>query len=287
MTNKQNEFMIGLSMTIAILVVVFSVLWLGKSNFFVKGVTLNLLVENANGIATGEEVFYRGLKVGSVLDAKVTADNILLKLKVEGVDKIPRDSKFEIRDFTMISGKVVEIIPGTSNIFLQSGDTVKGFVAYGLNNLVNDLKDLKPKIIQVLSNLDTLTGGKFQNKLNSSLTNLNGAINQLRTLFDGDLKSTLANIDEITYKNKSNIFDLIKSLKLNSEELSLLLRTFSKTSVRLDSLFLNINNGKGSLGQLIQNDSLFNNLNHTIISLDSLLTDLKNNPDKYINVSVF
>ena len=287
MTNRQNEFVIGLAMAIAIVIVVVSVLWLGKSNFFVKGTTINMLVDNANGIINGEEVLYRGVKVGSVDEAIINKDNVLLKLKIESADNIPKDSKFIIKDFSMISGKIVEIIPGKSNLYLQPGDTVKGSIAFGLNDIVAELKDLNPKINKILSNADTLTGNQFQNKLNSTLSNLNSTIKQIKYLLNGSVKNSLSNIDEITTDNKKDVSLLIKSFSKRSEELSQFLNSSNNTVKKLDTLIAAINNKNGTLGNLIKNKSLYYNLDHTLISLDSLLTDFKKNPDKYINVSVF
>ena len=287
MTNRQNEFVIGLAMAIAIVIVVVSVLWLGKSNFFIKGTTINMLVDNANGIINGEEILYRGIKIGSVSDAIITKNNVLLKLKIEKANNIPKDSKFVIKDYSMISGKIVEIIPGNSTYYLQPGDTVKGSVAFGLNNMVADLKDLKPKINKILSNVDTLTGNEFQSNLNTTLSNLNSTIKSLRNILNSNLKNTFANIDEIITNNKKDVSFLIKSFSKRSEELSQFLNSSNNTVKKLDSLIAAINNNKGTLGKLIKNKSLYNNLDRTLISLDSLLTDFKNNPDKYINVSVF
>jgi ABC-type transporter Mla subunit MlaD len=56
MNTKQNEFVIGLSISIALFILIFSVLWLGKANFFSKGMQLNLIVENADGIQKGDEI---------------------------------------------------------------------------------------------------------------------------------------------------------------------------------------------------------------------------------------
>ena len=101
------------------------------------------------------------------------------------------------------------------------------------------------------------------------------------------LKISSANIDEITTNNKEDVSDLIISFSQRSEGLSKLLISSSNVLQTFDSLLVNINSKKGSLGNLIKNDSLYNNLNRTIISLDSLINDFKNHPDKYINVSIF
>ncbi len=279
--------MIGLSLSIAAAIVVFSILWLGKSNFFMKGVQIDLKVQDANGITSGNEVFYRGLKVGNITDASITNDGVLLKLKIEDVDKIPIDSRFEIGDFSLISGKAIEITPGTSTNFLAPNDTVIGFSGYGMNQAVAGLQSLESQISRVLSNVDTLTGNGTQRRLDLVLANMNRTILALNAQVNGNLRQTLTNVDQITSDNKDNVASVINSLSDNSKQLSKFLKTSSKSAEQLDSLLTNLNSGRGTVGRLVRSDSLYERLNNTVSSIDSLVNDIKTHPKKYVNVSVF
>jgi phospholipid/cholesterol/gamma-HCH transport system substrate-binding protein len=284
---KRNEFMIGLSLSIAAAIVVFTILWLGKSNFFMKGVQINLLVQDANGLTSGNEVFYRGLKVGNVTDASITKNGVLLKLKIEDVDKIPNDSRFEIGDFSLISGKAIEITPGRSTTYLAPNDTVIGFAGYGMNQAVAGLQSLEFQISKVLSNVDTLTGQTTKNKLDLLLANMNRTVSALDAQVNGNLNETLTNVDQITSENKDNIRLLINSLSENSKKLSELLDNSSTTIKQMDSLLANLNAGKGTAGSIVKSDSLYQSLSNTVSSIDSLVNDIKKHPNKYIHVSVF
>ncbi len=284
---RRNEFMIGLSLSIAAAIVIFTILWLGKSNFFMKGVQINMMVQDANGITSGNEVFYRGLKVGNITDASITKNGVLLKLKIEDVDKIPIDSRFEIGDFSLISGKAIEITPGKSTTYLAPNDTVVGFSGYGMNQAIAGLQTLETQISKVLSNVDRLTGHGTQRRLDLVLTNMNRTILALNAQVNGNLRQTLTNVNQITADNKDNIASLINSLSENSKELSTFLKTSSKSAEQLNSLLANVNAGKGTAGNIVRNDSLYNSLNNTVSSIDSLVNDVKSHPDKYIHVSVF
>ena len=287
MTTKQNEFIIGITISFAVILLIAVTLWLGKSDFFTKGMQLNLLVENADGIQKGDEIFFRGVKIGNVLESSIIRNGVLLNLKIDELDKIPIDSKFEISDFSLISGKAIQINPGVSNKYFQPGDTVLGIAAYGVNQAIASIKDITPKIEKVLSNLDALTGNEVKDKVELTLNNLNGTILQLKNEVDGNLNNILTNVNEITSKNKSSIDSLFLSLNNNSVELSKFLNKSSAAVEQLNSLLTSINEGKGSLGGIVNNDSLYHNLNHSIASIDSLVSDIKQNPKKYINVSVF
>ena len=262
---KRNEFMIGLSLSIAAAIVIFTILWLGKSNFFMKGVQINLMVQDANGITSGNEVFYRGLDV----------------------DKIPIDSRFEIGDFSLISGKAIEITPGTSTTFLAPNDTAIGVSGYGMNQAVAGLQSLETQISRVLSNVDTLTGHGTQRRLDLVLTDMNRTLSALDAQVTGNLKQTLTNVNQITSDNKESINTLINSLSDNSRKLSAFLENSSETAQQLDFLLANLNAGRGTAGNIVRSDSLYKSLNNTVSSIDSLVNDIKTHPNKYIHVSVF
>lgn len=288
MNTRKNEFLIGLTMSVATLIVIVGILILGKSNFFVTGLPVNLIVDNANGIGQGDDVYFKGLKVGTVSGAEISNNQVLLKLKIEGIDSIPVDSKFEVKDYSLIGGKVIEISPGSSKTYLDENATVKGVSSTsGLESLIADVKDLEPKIDKILNNLDTLTGDETQKNVEFILRELSETIISTKQVINVDLHNTLTNLNELTSENKENISELIKSLSESSDNLSEFLNKSSSAAVKLDSLLARLNEGKGSMGNLMQNDSLYNNLNQAISSIDSLVSDIKKNPDKYINVSVF
>ncbi|MFA3781616.1 MlaD family protein [Melioribacteraceae bacterium 4301-Me] len=287
MTTKQNEFIIGITISLAVIMLIATTLWLGKSNFLSKGMQLNLIVENADGIQKGDEIYFRGVKIGNVLESSIVRNGVVLNLKIDEIDKIPIDSKFEICDFSLISGKAIQIEPGISNQYFLPGDTVKGSTAYGVNQAIASIKDLTPKINKVLSNLDALTGNEVKDKVELTLNNLNCTISHLNNEVNGNLKNILAIINDITSNNKGHIDSLFLSLNNNSVELSKFLNKSSDAVEQLNSLLTSMNEGKGSLGSLLKNDTLYHNLTHSISSIDSLVTDIKRNPKKYINVSVF
>ena len=287
MNVKKNEFIIGLVMIAAILMLIFGIFWLGNSNFFVKGLQVNVKMDNANGIAKEDLVYYRGMKVGSVIDAKVGKDAVILNLKVEGVDQIPVDSKFVIKDLSFIGGKIIEIIPGVSQKYLQKNDTVYASAERGISGVVNQFKDLRPKLDKILNNADTLTGTATIKELQATIKDLHSTINDTKKIINGKLADVLSNVNLIAVENREKISKLINSLNNNSSDLSAFLSRSSSTASTLDSILKGIEKGQGSLGGIVKNDSLYRNLNNTITSIDSLVTDLKNHPSKYINVSVF
>lgn len=286
MNIKKNEFAIGLSVTFATLIVIFGILWLGKSNFFVKGLHLKMLVNDANGISVGDEVLYRGLHVGTVQNTEISGNQILIKLKTEKISRLPKDSRFVIKEISLLGEKAVEIIPGRSKKYLQFGDTVNGEVLGGISQALGKEGSFGKRIDNILKNIDSLAGEKTMLALQNFILELRQTNRNLNNLINGDLKNTLVNINEMAGTSKVPVRTLLDTLAGRAKDISLTIKNLKNTSSSLDSISSEIKNGHGTIGKLMQNDSIYHNMNNTIQHLDSLILDINQNPKKYFEVKI-
>ena len=286
MKMRRNEFAIGLSVTIATLIVIFTILWLGKSNFLVKGLHLNMIVSNANGLSVGDEIFYKGLAVGTIQETKIGEKGISIQLKIEKVPPLPKDSRFIIKSINLLGEMALEIIPGKSTQFLVFGETVYGETDKGLSEIIGQGKHLEAQVDSILKNVNVLSGKQTIQNINGLLSSWTKTSESLNLLINGDLKKATGNLKEITGQNKKPIHTLLDTLARNADEISGTLQNLHIVSARLDTALGKINNGQGTLGKLAQNDSLYNNLNRAIQHLDSLLLDIKKNPKRYLEVKI-
>jgi len=157
MNIRYNEFVIGVAVTLAIFIVIAGIMWLERSNFLEKGIVLNLVVDNAEGISVGDEVRYKGLVVGSVHSASIDRESIVLGLKIKAGVQIPGDSRFVIKEVSLLGEKAVEIIPGQSSQFLQNGAVIHGQTTHGLLDVLGKSKPITQRLTRILSHVDSLT----------------------------------------------------------------------------------------------------------------------------------
>ena len=286
MKAKENEFIIGLSVTFATLIVIFTILWLGKSNFFVKGLHLTMIVQNANGLSVGDEVLFRGMAVGTIQDTEVGTKEISIKLKIEKAPPLPKDSKFIIKSINLLGEMAVVINPGNSNKYLAFGDTVIGETEKGMAELLDKGKHLESRIDSVLYNINTLSGKETTNNINKLLISWEKTSQNLNKLINGELKQTISNIKEISEDNKKPIHILLDTLARNANATAATIRNLQSVSAKLDMILGTIQSGNGTLGKLYKNDSLYQHLDQTIQHLDSLVIDIKKNPKRYLQVKV-
>ncbi|OQX87184.1 hypothetical protein B6D60_04510 [candidate division KSB1 bacterium 4484_87] len=290
MRKRQNEFAIGLSVTVAMIIVIGGILWLNKTNFLESGLHIKMRVKNAHGISVGDDVVYNGVSVGTLQSAHLIESGVVLNLKISGVQHIPEDSRFAVKESGLLGSHVVEIVPGNSTNYLKNGSEVIGSEGGGLLDIIQRGGQLSGQLSKVLANIDSLSGEKVAGKVYSTLSELRSASKTMNILLKENkvkLAETIANLQKMSEENKEPLHKILNQLSRKSENLALTIEQTQRLSQEMDSLMRKINRGEGSLGKLIYDESLYTNMNNTFLHLDSLIQDIHRNPKKFLGVKVF
>ncbi len=290
MKKHYNEFFIGISVTLAIFIVIAGIMWLEKSNFLVKGLSLNLIVQDAKGVTVGDEVLYKGLAIGSVQNAQISPEGIMLTIKLKENVNIPTDSKFELKEISLLGEKAVVIKPGHAKTYLKSGQTIYGQPEEGILDIAEGSKNITANLGRILSNLDSLSGQKNMQALAQSIQQFRELLLRSNLLLKNSaphLQGTLKDIHELTSENKAAIDSVLQAMGSKSSHLKESLTALHRITKRTDALLSRLERGQGTMGKLMKDDSLYNNLNRTILHLDSLILSIKKNPKKFFEVKVF
>jgi phospholipid/cholesterol/gamma-HCH transport system substrate-binding protein len=256
------------------------------------------LVENA-------VVFLNGYKVGNVNKIEFDKDNInriIVRISLEEKIALQKNTVLLLRSGSLISGtKDVDILPGNGDGFYQPGDTLPSAVQAELTDFIDPLKTRIESAIMavdtVLLSLSDLLDPDTRDNLKGMIAGLNNASSSLSASLrpSGSLNSAMNNLDALTANLKESNEEITKILTnfaaisdtLQQAELKKLVSQAGETFARTNELFSMINKGQGTAGQLIVNDSVYNNLNSALASLDSLLIDLREHPKRYVHLSVF
>ncbi len=290
MKKHYNEFFIGISVTLAIFIVIAGIMWLEKSNFLVKGLSLNLVVQDAKGVTVGDEVLYKGLAIGSVQNARISPKGIMLTIKLKENINIPTDSKFELKEISLLGEKAVVIKPGHATTYLKNGQTIYGQPEEGILDIAEGSKNITANLGRILSNLDSLSGQKNMQALAQSIQQFRELLLRSNLLLKNSaphLQGTLKDIHELTSENKAAIDSVLQAMGSKSAHLKESLIALHRITKRTDALLTRLEQGHGTMGKLMKDDSLYNNLNRTILHLDSLILSIKKNPKKFFEVKVF
>jgi len=296
-----NEIKTGVLAVFAIALFIFGYSFLKSNDIFVNDRTFYAVYSDVEGVVNGTPVTVNGFPVGSVQKISFYKNNdLLIKFRIENNIKFSKNSLAQIYETGLIGGKALAIIPANDNARVAvTNDTLKTSIAPGLTDLVNkQITNLQEKIESMIMSADSVLhkinrvfDDSTRVNLRNSVSGFNQTISDLKatsTLIKSIVESNKSDID-ITLNNVNNISkDLLDfSSTLNNSGFDQTLINFKKSSEDLSEILKDINRGQGTITKLINNDSLFNNLNDASKSIDLLLEDIRLNPNRYIHFSIF
>jgi len=312
----RKEVTIGIVVVVAIGLLVVGLNYLKGVNVFSQPTVYYGIYERINGLEESNPIMINGYKIGQVQDIKILNDGsgrLLVSMMIDKEISIPRDTKALLKSADLLGSMQVHFILGDSTLMAQSGDTLTPDVEGDLVEEVNaQLKPIKLKAESLISSVDSvirvieiILNAESQQNLIESFNGINNAIASLeRTSFRVD---TLVAEQRVKINSIfSNIDNLSTTLSQNSEELDNIIKNFSQISdtlakadiattvvnanaalAEVQQITEKINKGEGSLGMLINNPDLYKKLESASNNLDLLVEDLRVNPNRYVQFSVF
>lgn len=309
MIKISNEVKVGAVAIVTILVFIWLYNFLKGKEYFKSTTYYYSVYDKIGGLAESSPVEINGYKVGVVQSIDFineTSGKLLVVFSVSKGFKLPKNTVAEITPVSIIAGMKVQFVYGEGPGYYSPGDTIPGRLAESLLNVVetelNPIKEralsLIDKLDSTISSLNDIMDPEFRKNLRGTMDNLNStseSIDKIISSKEKDLKASLENIANFskmlsdnsekmsnTFSNLESITDTLAAADIYKSVLNL------KTSLeKATTLMDNLNNGKGSAGQLFTNDSLYNNLNSSLASLNLLLKDMKSNPKRYVHFSLF
>ena len=299
--NISNELKTGILVIFGVGLFIFGFSYLKSNDIFVSDRTFYAIYSDVEGVVNGTPVTVNGLPVGNIQNISFFKRNeLLVKFRVENDIEFSINSLAQIYETGLIGGKALAIIPSYDKSRIAvSNDTLKSAIAPGLTDLVNKkITNLQVKIESMVMSADSVLFKINRVFDDSTRYNLRKSVSDFN-LTISDLKETSSIIKSIVQSNKnevdltiSNVSKISKDLSdisstLNKGEMDVTLSNIKKSSEDLSQILKDINKGKGSIAKMINNDSLFNNLNNASRSIDLLLEDIRINPKRYIHFSFF
>ena len=215
------------------------------------------------------------------------------------------DSEAILFNSDLMGTKAIKIKLSGSDRRYEPGDTIRSSIQYGISDrLEQQLLPIKDKAESLIVTLDSLISSlnfvfdtETSEKLQASIDNLASSTYGIRYMLSeqGKLNSMIDHMEAITLNLKNHNEELALAMSniesitdsLARSELKSTLSNANKTLAETHRILEKINTGEGTLGMLVNNDSLYRNLTSLSGEIDLLLKDLQEHPKKYINVSVF
>ena len=286
-----------------ILLFIFIFYYLKGENILDNSKKITAIYDNVEGLAPSAAVTINGHKIGKVQSIKFT-DDLSGKLNVHML--IDSDFEFSINSTAqlyeagLIGGKAIAIIPAFDGApSIESGDILSSDVKPGLTDLVNQrLTPLQEKMETMMVSADSLLVNLNSLFDTQTKTNIKSSIAELSTTI-ASFKSTSESLNALVVDNSSAIGEMITnfnkisddltslSTSLAAADLDTIMANLKSTISSFDQLLSSIENGEGSVGKLMKDDTVYNNLEGATKQLEELLEDMKLNPKRYLHFSLF
>lgn len=304
---KWGELKVGLIITFAIAILLWASFVGGGTSIFDRKASYKAYFANVNGLVKGSPVWISGVEVGNVTGIDfVNLDSarqieIGFRVKKSVTNMMTTDAAVKLGTIGFLGDKYIEVIPGTlTNPPLEEGSVVRTVSAGDLSAMFAEGEKTMGSTRKLAENLSDITsklklgegtaGQLFTNdtlyheltKLVTSLTILVNEMQSSQKRLVASIENVATNLDTITSQINSNQGTLGKLISDPQ-----LYDNMRSSSARIDSILAKLNRGDGTAGAMINDDSLYQELTTVMTRVENLLTDISKNPKKYFKFSVF
>ena len=305
-----NETKVGILAVVTLIILFIGFNFLKGNDIFSTEDKLYAKYDRVNGLSLSKPVLINGYPIGRVSELTLlTNGEILAQFKIQRGHRIPKNTVARIESTDLLGGKAIVFVLGNSDQLIKNGDTLTASVQ---KNIIEQVEPVQQQAIQIVSHLDSVLTSvnstlnpEFRRNFERSFISIARTLETLEktthrvdalvgsqssriTGILGDLNAVSTN-----FKNHngqiSNIIANLNTFSTNAakSDLSVTVAKADKAVAELQAILSKVNTGQGSLGQLLNDKQLYNNLSHAADNLDKLVTDLKANPKRYVHFSIF
>ena len=300
--NLSNEAKIGLVVLAAIIIAFIGFRIMRDQPVFRQSKFLYTTFDRVDGLLPGNTVQIKGNKIGSVKEMKFSpeTDSTEVTLGVTTDFMIPKGSKAVLKKPGPLGAVTIEIVRGSDSEYYQWGSFIPGEIDGGIfetfstkgetiaDELTKSLTQLNSLMIKVDSSVYSDNRDPIRNTLNS-FEKTGKDVQQLISKRKHDIDSMIVsmsnitkNFDDLTENNKAEIDSMLTNLNSASSELDKLSKSLNKTTLSLNEILVKINDGTGTFGKMINDESLYTNMDSLSFNLNELVKNIQKDPGKYL-----
>lgn len=306
----KNETKVGILAAFAIALLIIGYNFLKGNSIFSSETTLFAKYTRVDGLTVSKPILINGYQIGRVAKLELQTDGtIIATLNINSKYEIPENSIARLEGTDLLGSKAIVMSLGNSKKMAEDGYTLNANVEKGLMEQVQPVQKKAELIIgkmdSILSSVNSILNPNFQKNVDKSFNSIAGTLASLETTskkVDGLVGSESARIEAIfknvegitanLNNNNKKISDILTNIntvtdKFAAANFKQTLDNANNAIADLQSVISSIKDGKGSLGLLLNDNKMYENLNNASKNLDALMIDLKANPKRYVHFSVF
>jgi phospholipid/cholesterol/gamma-HCH transport system substrate-binding protein len=305
-----NETKVGILAAFSIALLIIGYNFLKGNAIFSSETVLYAKYPRVDGLAVSKPVLINGFQIGRVDKLTLLPDgSIVATLKINGKYDIPKNSIAQLESTDLLGSKAIVMNLGSGTAFAQEGDTLNANVQQNLMEAVEPVQKKAQQMIgkmdSILTSVNAIMNPNFQKNVDKSFNSIAATL--------ASLEATSKKVDRLVGSESSkvegilnNVEAISSNLKNNNAKINAILANINtvtdqvaaanfkqtienanKAVADFQGVVTKINEGQGSLGLLVNDRQMYDNLNNASKNLDNLIIDLKENPKRYVHFSVF
>lgn len=306
-------FWIGMIFVLSSIAFIGGLLYLQEISIRKSNYTFNVLFDNIQGLNVGDQVDMLGKKIGKVSHSRIIGQKIAVELSIDNSFSfsIPVDSKIEVKSEGLIGSKFISISPGlNTKEFILPGETVEGLREFDFAEITPGIVPLTQDLSAFARRLKATLGEEEKDNIRLTIHNIESLTAELDTFvynyrniisdndkknFQDFIKNLSGTVKDLKYGVNKEInkldgmLDDLKKVTDKSEELSTTITELKKSSEsfaisteKFNKILNKIDNGEGTMGKLVNDSALYENMNNLVNEMRTLVDDIKENPAKYM-----
>ena len=298
MQYKSLELRVGFTVFIASLVFIIGLMWFQGFKLARHTYEIHAIFPMVGGITRGDKVNLNGVEMGSVKRVVLREKDVLVTMDLASSGRIPEDSRIVMQTIGIMGERVVTILLGTSDRFLEPGSIMQGSYDPGVAEALAFLGSIAGELTQLTKDMRRITGTLTQgDNFKNTVENLSAITERLRTSieknapgFDAGMRSfrrSAETVDQLLTKHSGNLDTMITSFTEASKDMPELVRRMRALTDTLASITGTLQEDDTTLGALLSDRRLMDRLEKAVKDLDDLITDIRANPKRYLKVEIF
>ena len=291
MRDLSIEIKVGTVVIMAIVILLYGIIWVKEYKINVEHYEYTCRFPEIGTLDVGDPVGVLGVEKGEVKKILLEGNNVLVTLYFTNDVVLKVDARFVVMNVGLMGERYVAVWPGVSEKALDLNVPVMGKYDTGIPEVMGMMGDAIVEVRKLVAQLEGTFGetGRAEEirQIIDVLHEFTHNTNRFFTANKDNMEKAISDISETTGRMRAFIDS-------NTVEMETAVDNFAEASVKLNELSTDIkelaeriNNGEGTLGRTLSDDSLYFDLRQTISNLDSLITDFKEHPKKYIHLSIF
>jgi len=296
-----NEAKVAITIVAALIVAFFGFRFMNDIPIFRQSQQVITYFDKVDGLSAGSYIYVNGVKVGSVnrIDL-VETDSVQVTMNFDRNMEIPKNSLARLESSGLLDDKAIMLQRGDSPEMVEYGDTIRGVYSGGMmetlanegQKLSGDISQSFEKLNTLLEKFNTVVSDENKTRIDDVLAELKTTTSEISGLMQkkrGELESSIdhanrffANLDTVSTNNKTRIDSVMVGLDQSLKQLETMSAELEETGSRLNDILTKVNNGDGTLGQLVNNPSLYHNLDSLSAEMQLLIKNINEDPRKYL-----